>query len=113
MNNDRKEFVDLTADIDDRLDQLADAKGVPKLVHPGRESTGEGRGKPQPSVQEGTPRSRMKSVTLDLPDYLWSELKIRAVKDESSLRHIVMTALKQFGLTINDADMIQDGRRVR
>lgn len=113
MGTDKKEFVALSADMDDRLDRLADAKGVPKLVHPSADTAGQGAGVSQPSPETEIPRTRMKSVTLDLPDYLWSELKIRAVQDESSLRHIVMSALKTAGFTINSEDMIQDGRRVR
>ncbi len=113
MRKERKEFVPITPDIDERLDRLADAKGVPKLVHPDVASDGKAAAPVQAPPAPAEARPRMKSVTLDLPDYVWSELKIRAVQDESSLRHIVMTALKEFGITIKDADMVQDGRRLR
>ena len=60
-----------------------------------------------------TPRSRMKTVNLELPDYVWTDLKIRAAHKQTSVRHIVMTALKGEGITIADIDMVEDGRRMR
>jgi len=41
----------------------------------------------------------MKAVNLELPDYAWTELKIRAAKEQVSVRHIIMTALARDGLT--------------
>jgi hypothetical protein len=55
----------------------------------------------------------MKTVNLELPDYVWTELKIMAVQQQTSLRHVVMTALKSAGTMIKDCDMIEDGRRLR
>jgi hypothetical protein len=55
----------------------------------------------------------MKSLNLDLPTYAWTEMKIRAAQQQTSLRHVVMTALRKDGITIHDADMIEDGRRLR
>ena len=75
---------------------------------------------PDPSTVEdeaptsaATPRSRMKTVNLELPDYVWTDLKIRAAHKQTSVRHIVMTALKGEGITIADIDMVEDGRRMR
>lgn len=55
----------------------------------------------------------MKNVSLDLPDYAWTEVKIRAAQDQTSMRYIIMKSLKESGITIKDADMIEDGRTVR
>ena len=55
----------------------------------------------------------MKALNIELPDYAWTELKIRAAKEQVSVRHIIMAALKQTGLPIADADMVEDGRRLR
>ena len=60
-----------------------------------------------------TPRAKMKTVNLELPDYVWTDLKIRAARKQTSLRHIVMAALKAAGVEIAEADMIEDGRRLR
>ncbi|MBN9248188.1 MAG: hypothetical protein J0I81_12230 [Hyphomicrobium sp.] len=59
------------------------------------------------------PRAEMKTGNLELPGYVWTELKIRAAQRQTSLKHVVMTALQKDGITISDADMIEDGRRIR
>ena len=55
----------------------------------------------------------MKSLNLELPAYVWTELKIRAAQRQTSLKHVVMSALVKDGVTILEADMIEDGRRIR
>lgn len=55
----------------------------------------------------------MKTVNLELPDYVWTDLKIRAAHEQTSVRHIVMAALQGHGVTIAEVDMIEDGRRLR
>jgi hypothetical protein len=117
MKEDRKPFMSLDMDVDDeKLEKLAATKGVGVLVKPEANGAGEGaeakRKAPTPA-NGATPRSRMKTVNLELPDYVWTDLKIRAAKEQVSLRHIVMTALRDFGVEISESDMIQDGRRMR
>lgn len=63
--------------------------------------------------KQATPRSRMKGLKIELPDYVWVALKKRAAEDMVSLRHIIMTALRDKGIPIHDADMFEDGRRFR
>ena len=55
----------------------------------------------------------MKAVNIELPDYAWTELKIRAAKEQVSVRHIIMSALREQGIAITEADMVEDGRRLR
>lgn len=55
----------------------------------------------------------MKSLNIELPDYTWTDLKIRAAREQVSVRHIIMSALKEQGIEISEADMIEDGRRLR
>ena len=62
---------------------------------------------------DATPRSRMKSLKIELPDYAWIELKKRTAEDMVSLRFFIMDALRAKGISINPADMIEDGRRFR
>lgn len=118
MKKDREPFMPLDADEGDMaLEQLAQNKGVAKLVKPEDDSAGEGARAPQRKapapVNDATPRERMKTVNLELPDYVWTDLKIRAAKEQVSLRHIVMTALVSYGVEIKESDMVQDGRRMR
>lgn len=122
MKQERAPFLPLAPEIDDdRLEQLARDKGVGVLERPAKVEQG-APAMPSPSPAKtlavtndrgATPRSRMKTVNLELPDYVWTELKIRAVQRQTSLRHVVMAALLTDGVTIADADMIEDGRRFR
>ena len=113
--------------IDARLEARAAEKGIPTLVTPKAEQPPEvqppatatasevpaprkaGRG----SSTQATPRSRMKGLKVELPDYVWIALKKRAAEEMVSLRHVIMTALREKGIPINDADMVEDGRRFR
>lgn len=122
MKQERAPFLPLAPEIDDgRLEQLARDKGVGVLERPAKVEQG-APALPSPSPAKtvavtndrgATPRSRMKTVNLELPDYVWTELKIRAVQRQTSLRHVVMAALLTDGVTIAEADMIEDGRRFR
>lgn len=121
MKQQRAPFLPVTNDIDDdKLEKLAADKGVGSLVKPLVNGAGEGtRAAPaKPKAEKaadagGTPRSEMKSLNLELPGYVWTELKIRAAQRQTSLKHVVMTALIGDGITIEEADMIEDGRRLR
>ena len=66
-----------------------------------------------PEDNQPTPRSRMKSLNVELPDYVWIELKSRAAREMVSVRHIIMRLLKDAGIDMADADLIEDGRRLR
>ena len=109
----------VTNDIDDdKLERLAAEKGVAALVKPVANGAGEGktdsRSRPRTdTTTDATPRSEMKSLNLELPVYVWTELKVRAAHQQTSLKHVVMKALVKDGVTIKEADMIEDGRRLR
>ena len=71
------------------------------------------------SEQGGTPlfrarrAVRMKTLNIEVPDYAWIAIKMRAAQEMVSVRHVIMLALKADGIEIKDADMIEDGRRLR
>jgi plasmid stability protein len=132
MKPQRTPFLPVTSDIDDdKLERLAEEKGVGSMVKTTVNKNRAGEGAPAPAQADlliavpesapaladqtsgATPRSRMKTVNLELPDYAWTELKIRAAHKQTSVRHIVMAALKGEGFTIAEVDMIEDGRRLR
>jgi formate-dependent phosphoribosylglycinamide formyltransferase (GAR transformylase) len=107
-------------DIDDsKLERLAAEKGVGTIVKPVANGAGEGKllttTKPEleKAADTGTPRGEMKSLNLELPGYVWTELKIRAAQRQTSLKHVVMSAMVRDGISIQPADMIEDGRRLR
>ena len=93
--------------IDERLEIRAAEKGIPTLVHP------EVSRKAKRAGEGSTPRSRMKTLNIEVPDYAWIAIKTRAAQEMVSVRHVLMSALKASGIEIKDADMIEDGRRLR
>ncbi|MCZ7593717.1 MAG: hypothetical protein M5U16_01475 [Hyphomicrobium sp.] len=128
MKQQRAPFMPVSTDLDAELERLAHDKGVGALVKPASPEPRAGEGaaakrpaKPAaPKIEtaappEGaaTPRSRMKALSVELPDYVWTDLKIRAAHGQTSVRHVIMTALQTHGVSIAEADMIEDGRRIR
>lgn len=120
MKPTRAPFMPVSDDIDDsKLERLAAEKGVGTIVKPVANGAGEGklRTTTKPELEKaadtGTPRGEMKSLNLELPGYVWTELKIRAAQRQTSLKHVVMSAMVRDGITIQPADMIEDGRRLR
>ena len=128
MNKPRPAFQSVELDpIDARLEAKAVEKGIPTLVAPKAEAptpeetppviqripTPPRRPGREIEQRHGTPRSRMKGLKIELPDYVWIALKKRAAEEMVSLRHLIMTALRAQGIVINEADMVEDGRRLR
>lgn len=115
--------------IDQRLESQAAEKGIPTLVAPRpevaiqvapareppprRERAARGAARVTGRPSEATPRSRMKTVNLEVPDYAWVAIKMRAAQEMTSARHVIMMALRASGIDINEADMVEDGRRHR
>lgn len=102
--------------VDLRLETKAAEKGIPTLVSPAtaempviarrkRNRAGD--------AAESTPRSRMKPLNVEVPDYAWVAIKTRAAQEMVSLRHVILSALRANGIEIRDADMVEDGRRLR
>lgn len=68
---------------------------------------------PHVPTTEVTAKTRMRPLNVDIPDYLWLELKIRSAQKNVCVRNLVLSALKRAGFSIADADMAEDGRRLR
>jgi hypothetical protein len=112
--------------IDKRLDAQAAEKGIPTLVAPQSVPplTADDDVAPRPPkvaqkpsragrLRRSTPRLRMKTLNIEVPDYVWIAIKMRAAQEMVSVRHVIMLALRANGIEISDADMIEDGRRLR
>jgi len=117
MKDQRKPFLALDAEIDDsRLERLAEEKGVATLVKSASEA-GQGakparRHEQKVSLEAvPTPRNHMKNFSIEIPDYVWKELKMRAFHRGTTIKHVIMTSLVAEGFDIRDADIIEDGRR--
>ena len=96
-------------DVDDRaLDQLAGMMGVPSLVRP--------KATPAPTAppMEAHERPRQaEKLTIVIPGYLMDALRQGAAGERTTVRHLVMTALRAQGYEIAETDMVSDGRRAR
>lgn len=120
--------MSVTDDLDARLERLAENRGVGSLVKTtsNLNKAGEGddapRTKParrEPATSKPTatpapaPRAPTKTLSLEVPDYLGVDLKVKAAHKGTSVRHIILTALKEQGYAIAEIDMVEDGRRLR
>lgn len=112
--------------IDARLEAKAAEKGIPTLVNPRNEPVAaletppttpgapiQRKAKRAGATEESTPRERMMSLNIEVPDYVWIALKTRAAQDMSSVRHFTLKAYRAQGIEIKNADMVEDGRRLR
>lgn len=119
-------------DEDSLLEALAARKGVGRLQGPRQApsaAAGAPEGPPSHEAQEpsgtapattaqmekqvATPRSRMKAMNLELPAYVMQQLKERALREDCSVRHVIMRCLAAQGVTIHEPDLVADGRRIR
>lgn len=115
------------------LEALATRKGVARLQNPAHAPEG-ARHMPSMPVPEPeaaatvpapkrpdrlkrddlpTPRDRMKAMNLELPDYVMRQLKEQALREDCSVRHLIMRSLAAQGTTIRPPDLVADGRRNR
>lgn len=135
----RTPFQPLDEDLDTKIETLAREKGVSTLVKPAQGEQGP-RGSATPNVSapvagshaapviaspsiaampsdvmfdEAPARTPMKTLNVELPDYVWTALKIRAAERKTSVRHVIMDALRRDGIAINEIDMIDASQRTR
>jgi hypothetical protein len=113
-------------DEDSLLEALAARKGVGRL-QPTQDTraTPPETAEPEPDLppaerpsrsrkeETPTPRSRMKAMNLELPDYVMKQLKTQALREDCSVRHLIMRSLQAQGISIRPPDMVADGRRNR
>ena len=71
------------------------------------------RSAPVPSDPAPPPMSPCKSFNLSVPDYLFEELGMQAVKRRVTKRYLILEALAKAGFTIEPQDLEEDGRRRR
>jgi hypothetical protein len=88
---------------DEALEQLNRRLGVPALT----------QAKASPASAEPVAVRTAEKLTIELPGYLMDTLRRAAVGDRTTVRHLVMVALRASGFSIADADMVPDGRRAR
>lgn len=112
--------------IDKRLEEQAAEKGIPTLVKPAAVDPAIAAGiavqtanpvakpaKRAPLPKPVRQRDRMVSLNVEVPAYVWIELKTRAAQEMMSVKHFTLRALREQGIEVREADMVEDGRRMR
>ena len=87
---------------DAQLDALAARRGLGSLTE-----------RVVPPQMAPSVRSAMHKLTLDLPVGLAQELRVLAAQRGVTQRYLVLEALRAFGLTVSDVDLVEDGRSSR
>ncbi|ODA66141.1 hypothetical protein A7A08_02994 [Methyloligella halotolerans] len=84
--------------------------GLPKADEESIDAYAKSRGVP---TLDRKPKPRSPSVTIrtDVPDYLAQAMRIEAAKTRSTLRYLILKALKNDGWKIDEGDIVEDGRR--
>ncbi len=72
-----------------------------------------GFGGPLGQAAPGAPRTAVRSIQLVVPDYLFEELGVKAVKRRVTKRFLILEALAASGYCVEPDDMEEDGRRRR
>jgi hypothetical protein len=132
----RKAFNPITADLDEKVDELARRKGIPTLVDPepmppgiasgetaesGQSTSGadtatarEGENSSSgPVAARSLPPGEYATIKFEAPLYLIDELHSAARRQRSSLKYLLLSTLKAQGFDVRDEDLIPDGRRLR
>lgn len=125
-NMTKEPFQPFNLDLDDQLERIAEAKGVPALVSKAPQQSlqhnpEEGAQQafapasqhPQSAVPPEPAPSEKMEARVKIPDYLMTELKIATIHRRVSLTHLVLAGLRATGFTVHDDDMVEDGRRLR
>ena len=90
------------------LDAFASRKGIPEL-----QPKPEIPASPQVIPLPARPAPVMRRFNVEVPEYIADQIYDRARAERCTARHVIMQALRASGLTINEDDMISDGRRRR
>jgi hypothetical protein len=105
-------------DVAERVTEtFAKQRNIPTMAFP-LTSSGEGQGTtppvtPQVVAVEPAPRSEMRRMSLDLPSYVFDDIRQRALDGKCSARFVILKALRSAGIHIKEDDMAVDGRRDR
>jgi len=94
------------------VDEFSQLREVPSSIAPSQLNPGTGEGATLvTAVQHRQPASPIKKLTLELPRYVVKELATRALKNDCTIKYIVLEALARNGISVKDTDLLQDGRR--
>jgi hypothetical protein len=86
---------------------------APLPVDGGEESQSRMGRRREPVDGKPTPRDKWVRLTIELPPEAVDQLKERALRNRTTVRFLIMKALRSANIRIRDADMVEDGRKDR
>lgn len=89
---------------DSELDRVNERLGVPTMVRPTVKALQADA--VTASRQPVTPPRRQKKLTVRIPGYLVDALKLQALEQRTTVRHLVLLALQKDGYTVEAADLL-------
>ena len=99
--------------LDQKLAETATRKRIPTLnIATGSEPLGE-RPEAIADPQPGNRPARRKPLSVEVPDYLATALKVAAAQQSVTVRHLILNALVDAGYEVRAIDREEDGRRLR
>ncbi len=107
----RKRIPSLTIAADAITPNAGDAAGVtaerPSVGMPGPEPTH------RPGVEAARAAVRRRPLSLEVPEYLARELRVKAATETVTVRFLVLSALVEAGYRVDESELEEDGRRLR
>lgn len=100
-------------DVDDSaLERVNDALAVPTMVRAAPKSAPQVAPPAAPrAIAIKSPPRREEKLTTRLPGYLVDAMKTRALEQRSTVRHVMLKALRDAGFAIQPEDLVPDARK--
>lgn len=97
-------------DVDDAaLDRVNSSLGVPTLTKP----VANKKQSAAVAAVAHDVRTPLEKLTVEIPSYVMDAVKRVALDRRTTVRHVILSALKAEGFEVADADLVPDGRRRR
>lgn len=91
----------------------ADDEATKSRLRAAARDIGFGELKDSPPSGAAAPRTATRTIQLVVPDYLFEEMGLKAVRRRVTKRFLILEALAAAGYRIEPRDMEEDGRRRR
>ncbi len=105
--------------LDEKLSDTAVRKRIPSLMlAPPLQAGKHGKSElpaPEPAHRPEVVKEavRRRPLSLEVPDYLARELKVKAATEAVTVRFLVLSALAEAGYRVDGDELAEDGRRLR
>lgn len=96
---------------DAALDRVNDQLAVPTMVRSTAKPASPLPTAPAAALKIKTPPRREEKLTTRLPGYLVDAMKVRALEQRSTVKHIMLRALMDAGFAVADEDLAPDARK--